>query len=300
MRTSARTFVRVSLLAALAAGVGGLFLRALAREVFGIEELLPPPTFHLRADTLVQLGPVPVTNTLLSSWLVTLVLAGLMSLAVGPPGRVFQGLRSAVQILLESLLGLFKGVAGEKWSLVTFSFVATLFLFIVANAWVTLLPIYGPLQFHSPNGAEGGVPLLRGAGTDINMPLALAIIAGIFVELHAFRTQGIVYLRQFFPFHTFMRGRLVAGTGELYLAALHDITHLARLFSFTFRLFGVLTAGELLRLTMSFLTPLMLVVPFYGLEILLGLLQAFVFAGLTLVLMVIAEGKDDNSPAHCD
>ncbi len=97
-----------------------------------------------------------------------------------------------------------------------------------------------------------------------------------------------------------MRGRLVAGTGELYLAALHDITHLARLFSFTFRLFGVLTAGELLRLTMSFLTPLMLVVPFYGLEILLGLLQAFVFAGLTLVLMVIAEGKNDDSPAHCD
>lgn len=57
-----------------------------------------------------------------------------------------------------------------------------------------------------PNSAGVGVPLLRGAGTDINLPLALAIIGGIFVELHAFRTQGMVYLREFFPFPSFYQG----------------------------------------------------------------------------------------------
>jgi F-type H+-transporting ATPase subunit a len=73
---------------------------------------------------------------------------------------------------------------------------------------------------------------------------------------------------------------------------LHNITHAARLLSFTFRLFGALTAGELLRLIIVFLSPLMLVIPFYGLEILIGLLQAFVFAGLTLVFLKVAEGGD--------
>ncbi|MFQ6026585.1 MAG: F0F1 ATP synthase subunit A, partial [Dehalococcoidia bacterium] len=127
-----------------------------------------------------------------------------------------------------------------------------------------------------------------------------AIIAGAYVEFHALRSQGLLYLRQFFPFQAFARGRLATGMGELYLAVLHNIARAARLFSFTFRLFGALTAGELLRLTMSFLTPFLLVVPFYGLEILLGLLQAFVFAGLTLVLMVFAESNSSRAADQDD
>ncbi|NIO07565.1 MAG: F0F1 ATP synthase subunit A, partial [Deltaproteobacteria bacterium] len=171
-----------------------------------------------------------------------------------------------------------------------FSFIGTLFLFIAANAWVALLPVYGPIEVVSSNGLEN-VPMLRGAGTDINMPLALAIVAGLFVEFRALHAHGLDYLKGIFPVHALRRRRLAMGVGSIYLAMLQNIAHVARLFSFTFRLFGALTAGELLRLTISFLTPLLLVIPFYGLEIILGLLQAFVFAGLTLVLMVVAERK---------
>jgi len=265
----------------------------LARDIFGIKELVPPPTIHLQADTLYTIGSFAITNTILSSWLATLILIGLIGFAIGPGGRVFPQSRRTVDIILESLWGLFKGIAGERYSIVTFSFVATLFLFITANAWITLLPVYGPVLIESPDSAEGTFALLRGAGTDINMPLSLAIVTGIFVELHVFRTKGIVYFRQFFPIQSLIRGKPLAGLVKMFAAVLHDITILARLFSFTFRLFGALTAGELLRIVISFLTPLMLVVPFYGLEILLGTLQAFVFAGLTVVLMVVAEGNNE-------
>jgi F-type H+-transporting ATPase subunit a len=74
----------------------------------------------------------------------------------------------------------------------------------------------------------------------------------------------------------------------------HNLSQATRLLSFTFRLFGALTAGELLRIIVSFIAPLILVIPFYGLEILLVLLQAFVFAGFTLALMVAAESRNDN------
>ena len=168
---------------------------------------------------------------------------------------------------------------------------------MIGNAWVTLLPVYGPVEFKLVDGPEPVVPLLRGAGTDINMPLALALVAGVYVELHGLRARGMAYVWEYFPLRPFLQRRVLTGLYETYLAILHGLTHLARLFSFTLRLFGTLTAGELLRLVILFLSPLMLVVPFYGLEILLGLLQALVFAGLTLVFLKVAEGPDEGGPS---
>lgn len=291
-RRPGQTLVKVSLVVVLVAGVGGLFLRLLSRQVFGTEELVPLPTVRLRPDILFSIGPVPVTSTLLSAWLVTLLLVAVLGLALGLELAPLRRLRMAVELVLEYLLELFRGVAGENAPLSTFSFLTTIFLFIIANAWVTLLPVYGPVQFHLSEGPGDAIPLLRGAGTDINMPLALALIAGVFVEVHGLRARGLAYVWEFFPLRSFIRGRILTGLYELYLAILHNITHAARLLSFTFRLFGALTAGELLRLIILFLSPLMLVIPFYGLEILIGLLQAFVFAGLTLVFLKVSESGD--------
>jgi F-type H+-transporting ATPase subunit a len=133
-------------------------------------------------------------------------------------------------------------VAGERQSPLTFSFIATIFLYVIGNAWVTLLPVYGPVQFRLSGGPEPVVPLLRGAGTDINMPLALALVAGIYVELHGLRIRGMAYVWEYFPLRPFLQRRVLTGLYESYLAMLHGLTHLARLFSFTFRLFGTLTA----------------------------------------------------------
>ena len=167
---------------------------------------------------------------------------------------------------------------GENWSVLTFSFVTTIFLFVVANAWADVLPIFDPIKLSAEDASGEAVPLLLGAGTDVNMPLALALVAGTFVEMHAFLTRGVSYFKQLFPVR-FFRRRIWEGVLYTYLVLVHDLTRAARLLSFTFRLFGALTAAELLRVMIAFLTPIVLVVPFYGLEMLLGLLQAIVFAG---------------------
>ncbi|MBM3942948.1 MAG: hypothetical protein FJ316_08510 [SAR202 cluster bacterium] len=289
LKRSSKVLVLVSVLAVLALGIGGFLLRSLSQRIFGVTELVPPPAVSLKPEVLFPLGPAAVTNTLLSSWLVTLVLMGLFVLAVSPAGKFVRGLKTSVEFALESLHKLFTEVAGEGGSALTFSFVFALFLFIIANAWVTLLPVYGQVVLDPAGKGEAPVPLLRGAGTDINMSLALALAAGAYVEIHAFAAGGMAYATRFFPIRTFLQGRVRAGLGETYLATLHNITLAARVFSFTFRLFGALTAGELLLAVIPYLTPLVLVVPFYGLEVLLGLLQALVFAGLTLVFLVLSE-----------
>lgn len=286
-KNPSRALVRISVIAALTLVGAGLFLRSVARSVFGVEELLPPPTVHLKPDPLFSLGVVVVTNTLLSAWLATLAVLALFGLAQ-LPGPVGRGLREVAGLTLDALWRFVTTIAGQRWSPLTFSFVGAILLFVVANAWLAILPVYGPVLFLSSQTGHP-VPLLRGAGTDINLPLSLAILSGVYVESYAMRSKGLKYFKELLPLHRLFQRPLMAALGELYLAVLEGLMRFARLLSFTFRLFGATLAGELLLLTMSFLTPLLLVIPFYGLELLLGLLQGLVFSGLTLAFLTLAD-----------
>ena len=137
------------------------------------------------------------------------------------------------------------------------------------------------------------------AGTDMNMPLALALISFVFVEYLGFRMLGIGYLTKFIRV-----GSLKRGIGELFqfkildafqslldfffVGPLEAFSEFVRLISFTFRLFGNMTAGEILVLVSAFLVPFLATVGVYGLELLVGFIQALIFAGLTLVFASIA------------
>ena len=121
-RGPGQALVKVSLVAVVAAGVGGLFIRSLAERLFGVEELVPLPAIHLRPDILFFVGPVPVSSTLLSAWLVTLSLIVMLGLALGPEQTPLRQLRRSMELLLESLYGIFRWVAGERQSPLTFSF----------------------------------------------------------------------------------------------------------------------------------------------------------------------------------
>jgi F-type H+-transporting ATPase subunit a len=144
--------------------------------------------------------------------------------------------------------------------------------------------------------------LLRGANTDINLPLALALVSFVFVEYFGLRSHGLRYLGKFINVGQFFRsmgqlfrGRFKAGLSGLFSGAvnifvgiLETLSELIRIVSFTFRLFGNMTAGEILLLIVAFLVPWVLALPFYGLELLVGFVQALIFAGLTLVFVTIA------------
>lgn len=146
-------------------------------------------------------------------------------------------------------------------------------------------------------------PYFRSVMTDVNAPLAIAIFSFIFVEFWGLQTLGISYLGKFFSFGKLLKGDILGGVIDVFVGLLEFVSELSRMVSFTFRLFGNIFAGEVLLLMMTFLVPFVLVDVFYGLELFVGLIQAFVFAILTLVFAVTAvshHGDDhaDEEGAH--
>jgi F-type H+-transporting ATPase subunit a len=146
-------------------------------------------------------------------------------------------------------------------------------------------------------------PYFRSVMTDVNAPLAIAIFSFIFVEYWGFSTLGPVYLTKFFNFGRLLRGNPM-GLIDVFVGLLEFISELSRMVSFTFRLFGNIFAGEVLLLMGTFLVPFLLVDVFYGLELFVGLIQAFVFAMLTLVFAQTAVshhgegGHGEHAEAH--
>jgi F-type H+-transporting ATPase subunit a len=139
-------------------------------------------------------------------------------------------------------------------------------------------------------------PYFRSVMTDVNAPLAIAIFSFIFVEFWGLQSLGVGYLKKFFNFGKLLRGDLLGGLIDVFVGVLEFVSELSRMVSFTFRLFGNIFAGEVLLLMMTFLVPFVLVDVFYGLELFVGLVQAFVFAMLTLVFAVTAvtHHSDDH------
>ena len=134
------------------------------------------------------------------------------------------------------------------------------------------------------------VPYFRSMNTDLNSPLSIAIWAMIFIEFWGVTTLGVFkYAGKFFNFSSPI---------AFFVGFLEFIAEMARLISFTFRLFGNMLAGEILLLVMTFLMPFLVALPFYALEVFVGLIQAFVFAMLTLVFGVLAVSSHDDHEDH--
>ena len=261
---------------------------------------VPRPAPELPAEEVFHLFGFPITNSIIGAWLTMIILVG-FSYAVTHQMKIVPGrLQSAFEFLLGWLYNLCQRVAGEENGRRFFPVVATIFLFVAFNAWLSLIPGFGSITVTTAEGEH--VHLLRGANTDINMPLALALVSFVFVEYFGLKSLGIRYLRKFFNAGQFLgsigqmvRGRLRAGLSGLFTGFIHifvgfveAFSEFVRIVSFTFRLFGNMTAGEILLLTVAFLIPWVFSIPFYGLELLIGFVQALIFGGLTLVFLTLA------------
>ena len=260
---------------------------------------VPQPHPELPAEVVFHLFGFPIANSVIAAWLTIIVLVA-FSYAVTHRMRLIPG---RLQMVFEFLIGwvynLCQSVAGEERGRRFFPVVSTIFLFVAFNAWLALLPGFGSILVHT---AHGEVHLLRPANTDINMPLALALASFIFVEYFGLKTLGIRYLNKFINVGPFFgsigqiaRGKVRAGlsglmTGfiHMFVGLLETLSELVRIVSFTFRLFGNMTAGEILLLVAAFLIPWLFALPFYGLELLVGFVQALIFGGLTLVFLTLA------------
>jgi len=249
-----------------------------------------------------------VTNTLLASWFTMVVLVGI-SILLTRKMKLIPGKRQAVaEAIVEGLLNFVESVAGKRHARMLFSGVATIFIYVISNAYLALLPFFGSIGVIEHEGKFA--PLFRAANTDVNVPLSIAIMSFIFVESWGMRAVGVFhYLSEFINvrqmvqgFKDFFKGKIgqgvmniVFGFINLFVGVLEIFSHLIRMLSFTFRLFGNMTAGEILILVSSFLIPLVFTIPFYGLELLIGLIQALIFSGLTLVFATIAVSPHEET-----
>ena len=140
----------------------------------------------------------------------------------------------------------------------------------------------------NPDGKEVAVmvPFLRAAATDLNFTFALALISMFMVQYYGIQALGLGYFNKFFNFKGGAMGFIV-GIIEL-------ISEFAKVLSFGFRLFGNIFGGQVLLFVMAFLIPWLLPVPFYGLELFIGFIQAFVFAMLTLVFFAVGVESHDG------
>jgi len=240
-----------------------------------------------------------ITNSIIGAWITIIFLVG-FSYVVTRRMKLIPGrLQAALEFLIGWLYDLCCSVAGEENGRRFFPVVATIFLFVAFNAWLALLPGFGSIMAHT---AQGEVHLLRPANTDINMPLALALTSFVFVELFGLRVLGIRYLGKFFNFGEFVRGvkllfqgkvkdsifGIFTGAIAIFTGLLEGLSEMIRIVSLTFRLFGNMTAGEILLLVAAFLIPWLFAIPFYGLELLIGFIQAIIFGGLTLIFLTLA------------
>jgi F-type H+-transporting ATPase subunit a len=269
------------------------------------------PHPELPAEAVFHVFGLPVTNTMVATWVTVIFLVG-FSYVVTRRMKLIPGrLQAAFEFLLGWLYDFCCGAAGEKNGRRFFPLVATIFLFVAFNAWLGLLPGYGSIIAHT---AEGEVHLLRPANTDFNTPLALAIVAVFAVQYFGLRALGRHYVTKFVNvggvFRIFrsvgaiFRGKvidgvsgIVAGVVEFFVGFLELLSEFIRIISFTFRLFGNMTAGEILILVAVFLVPWVFALPFYGLELLIGFLQALIFGGLTLIFLTLAVASHEEEHA---
>jgi len=438
--------VLILFIVGLAGGAIGRGMHLPYISILDVPELEIESFFRGEAIFLTD-GPFPITNTLIASW-ITVVVATLFAFAATRKMKIIPGrLQGLVEMAMEGLINFIESVAGHKNGRRFLPMIATIFIFVMFNAYLALLPVYGPsfnvtvkeeveadyagtvvavvqpeveeekevialieatdgshvkvkapvvddepvlgemdyhvavgdtvsegqavavieeggvevevvapvggtitelsigpkvhkeddpilwiqtgegveevkaptkghLEYHVAEGdtvAEGDVvvevvakpPLIRSASTDINMTLAMALLAVVFIELMGLTGRGFKhYISEYINvgelirgIGLFFKGKIVDGlmasvTGviNVIIGGLEFISHMTRMISFAFRLFGNMTAGEILVLSATFLIPWIMAMPFYGLELLIGFIQALIFGGLTLVFASIAVG----------
>lgn len=300
--------------------------------------IAPEVLFEIQLPFSVPLiGSVfPISNTILTTWIVMIIIALFAFLATRKMSLVPNGLQNIMEMLIEWLAGLAESVAGPERGKKFFTIPATIFILVLFANLIGLIPGFGPIGVISlasnqspPNGivllgdaprafvvheAEGGVPVLapfvRAPSTDVNLPLALALIAMVTVEFYGIQMLGLLhYLGKFFNFKRLAKfftgllrgkpsmGDLGFGLIDAFAGLVELFSELGKVVAFTFRLFGNIFAGEVVLLIMSFLF-LLLPFIFYGLELFVAVIQAFVFCVLAIAFMTIATTPHAGESEH--
>jgi F-type H+-transporting ATPase subunit a len=247
----------------------------------------------------------PITNSMLVSWIVALGLIVFAQLATRNMKQVPTGAQNFLEWLVEALYKFLVGIIGPHLAQRTFWFFATIFIFVLSANWFGLIPGVGSIGWgqQTDHGFRIDHPLFRGANADVNMTLAMALIFFASWLVWAFREVGWRgFLRELFAPKGESEGFLRVLLVVVFFAAgcLEVVSILFRPVSLSFRLYGNIFAGENLLEAMAKLVPgfgWLVPIPFYFLELVMGLVQALVFMLLTAVFTMLMCQHEAEGPA---
>jgi F-type H+-transporting ATPase subunit a len=254
---------------------------------------------EIKAEELFAIGPLIVTNSMIGVLLASVVLLLAAWWFTRRSEIVPSRSQSLIELPIEFLAGVVRGTGGRRWRQFA-PLIFGIFLYVLIANWLSLLPGVGTIGLADEvDGKQVIVPFVRAGAADLNFTLGLALISFVAFISFGLRANGL---------RGYLKELLVAEPAYMtpLLTPIHLISELSRVISLSMRLFGNVFAGEVLLATMLALTtatvfilPLAFVVPgvFLGLELLFGLVQALVFAllSMTYITLAIAEHRQHGS-----
>jgi F-type H+-transporting ATPase subunit a len=260
----------------------------------------------LAAEPIFHIANFPVTNTMLNAWLATAFFIIIAFVASRRTSLVPKGVHNFFEAVISGLFDQAEKVTGSRSKAkLFFPLCATIFLFVLVSNWLGLVPGTGTLGlWQLVHGEAELVPLFRPATSDLNLTLAIAAFSVIITHIMGVKALGFTnYFSKFFNirgiWRSFKKGpmAIIVACIEFFVGLLEVIGEFAKTLSLSLRLFGNVFAGEILIGVMMSLVSFVVPIPFIFLEILVGVIQATVFAMLVLVYLTVAtqaHGHDDE------
>ena len=262
----------------------------------------------LAAEPIAHIGTFPITNSMVTAWIAVLFFLVLASVARKRVGLVPKGIHNFIEAIVELLLTETQKVTGDRDRARKFlPIVGTIFLFVLTINWMGLIPGVGSIgRYELVHGEVELVPLFRAASADLNMTLAIAVFAIVASHLFGVMRLGpISHVSKFLNFRGIWRAlrkgpmAIIVACIEFGVGLIEMVGEIAKTLSLSLRLFGNVFAGEVLLTVMMSIFAFALPIPFIFLELLVGAIQATVFAMLTLAFLTVAtEAHGEEHEEH--
>jgi len=277
----------------------------------------------IQPEVIFYIGPLPVTNTLLCTWISILILVVFFYFATRRRALVPSGIQNVAEYLIEYLLGLVEGVSGKEKGRRFFPLVGTLFIFIITCNLLDVIPgvdTIGTIDTAAAHAAHisgqpvlgfllfGGlsnllIPWIRPATTDLNLNFAMSLTVVITCQVLGFATLGPKeHVSKYINLRTFFRSLrkldfagMFQGIIEFFVGIIDVISELSRILSLAFRLFGNIFAGSAVLAVFAFILPFVSDVVFIPFELFIAFVQALVFSLLTLVYLEMATTSEHTA-----
>ena len=261
------------------------------------------------AEPIKHFENFTITNALFSSWFAVLIIIVVSVILRSKLREIPRGIQNLFEVIVEGALSMCDQVTNDRaLSLKIFPFAISVFFFILLNNWLGIMPLGGFGLIEEGEHGLAFIPIFRGGTADINMTLALAVMAVIGANLF-----GAFSLGAWKTFNKYVNLKALGQIGKkirkdptiilvapitFFVGLFEIIGEVAKVASLSFRLFGNVFAGEVLLASIAALVAYIVPIPFLFLEIFVGVIQAFIFSILLVVYFTIGASDHDHEEEH--